>query len=81
MPMANVPNLLTDTNTDNLVKSRHSREGGNPCVLTFLKRMDSRLRTSGMTANEHFLVNDKQNAEAELREILLIERSRQWQSK
>jgi len=42
-----------------LVKSRHSREGGNPGVLNFLKRMDSRLITSGMTASErtfHFLV-------------------------
>ncbi len=37
-------------NLDDLVKSRHSREGGNPCARNFLKRMDSRLRTSGMTA-------------------------------
>ncbi len=35
---------------DELVKSRHSREGGNPCARNFLKRMDSRLRISGMTA-------------------------------
>ena len=35
---------------DELVKSRHSREGGNPGERNFLKRMDSRLRTSGMTA-------------------------------
>jgi hypothetical protein len=35
---------------DELVKSRHSREGGNPGARNFLKRMDSRLRTSGMTA-------------------------------
>ncbi|MFZ3136632.1 MAG: hypothetical protein WA126_04470 [Thermodesulfovibrionales bacterium] len=44
---------------DELVKSRHSREGGNPDARNFLKRMDSRLRTpdyefrgqaSGMTA-------------------------------
>jgi len=37
-------------NIDELVKSRHSREGGNPGARNFLKRMDSRLRTSGMTA-------------------------------
>jgi len=44
---------------DELVKSCHSRQGGNPCALNFLKRVDSRLRTpaynllgqaSGMTA-------------------------------
>ena len=44
---------------DEFVKSRHSREGGNPCARNFLKRMDSRLKTpdyefrgqaSGMTA-------------------------------
>ena len=35
---------------DEFVISRHSREGGNPCARNFLKRMDSRLRTSGMTA-------------------------------
>jgi uncharacterized protein len=35
---------------DEFATSRHSREGGNPCVRSFLKRMDSRLRTSGMTA-------------------------------
>ena len=35
---------------DELVKSRHSREGGNPDARNFLKRMGSRLRTSGMTA-------------------------------
>jgi hypothetical protein len=42
---------------DNPVKSRPSRampagrqEGGNPCVRNVLKRMDSRLRNSGMTA-------------------------------
>ena len=42
---------------DNLVKSRHSREAKsrclmqrNPCARIFLKRMDSRLRTSGMPA-------------------------------
>jgi len=37
-------------NFDELVTSRHSREGGNPGERNFLKRMDSRLRTSGMTA-------------------------------
>ena len=35
---------------DELVKSRHSREGGNPGARNFMKRMDSRLKTSGMTA-------------------------------
>jgi hypothetical protein len=35
---------------DSLVKSRHSREGGNPRAQNFLKRLDSRLRISGMTA-------------------------------
>ena len=42
-----------------LIKSHHSRGGGNPGVLNFLKRMDSRLRTSGMTTSKrtfHFLV-------------------------
>jgi hypothetical protein len=37
---------------DELVKSRHSREGGNPWARNFLKRMDSRLRTSGMTVKK-----------------------------
>jgi len=37
-------------NIDEFIKSRHSREGGNPSARNFLKRMDSRLRTSGMTA-------------------------------
>jgi general secretion pathway protein I len=32
-----------------LLKSRHSRESGNPSALEFLKRMYSRLKTSGMT--------------------------------
>jgi len=35
---------------DGFVKSRHSRGGGNPGTRNFLKRMDSRLRISGMTA-------------------------------
>ncbi len=35
---------------DELVKSRNSREGGNPEVSNFFRKMDSRLRTSGMTA-------------------------------
>ncbi len=35
---------------DNRVKSRHSREGGNPEMCNFSGKMDSRLRTSGMTA-------------------------------
>jgi hypothetical protein len=42
--------LWENGNIVTLVKSRHSREGGNPCARNFLKRMDSRLRTSGMTA-------------------------------
>jgi hypothetical protein len=41
--------LTEKKNFDVLVISRHSREGGNPVALNFLKRMDSRLRTSGMT--------------------------------
>ena len=40
---------LSDFNVDEFVKSRHSREGGNPGAHNFLKRIDSRLRTSGMT--------------------------------
>jgi hypothetical protein len=42
--------LLIINKIDDLVKSRHSREGGKPEARNFLKRMDSRLRTSGMTA-------------------------------
>jgi len=48
--------LITDI-IANLLKNRHSREARsrcfkqrNPGALNFLKRMDSRLRTSGMTA-------------------------------
>ena len=35
---------------DEIVKSRHSREGGNPEMCNFSGKMDSRLRTAGMTA-------------------------------
>jgi len=35
------------------VKSRHSREGGNPEANNFIKRMDSRLKTSGMTDSRY----------------------------
>jgi tRNA-binding protein len=41
---------ISVVNNNEFVKSRHSREGGNPGAHNFLKRMDSRLRTSGMTA-------------------------------
>ena len=52
----NIPSIIAvhyfsdPFNFDEFAKSRHSREGGNLCARNFLKRMDSRLRTSGMTA-------------------------------
>ena len=49
--------MTTENKIDRFVKSSRSREARsrclkqrNPCALSFLKRMDSRLRTSGMTA-------------------------------
>jgi hypothetical protein len=42
--------FITELQLLRVRKIRHSREGGNPQVRNFLKRMDSRLRTSGMTA-------------------------------
>ncbi|MGC2061674.1 MAG: NADH-quinone oxidoreductase subunit M [Thermodesulfovibrionales bacterium] len=52
-----IPSMRNDktvqsVNIDGFVKSRHSREGGNPDARNVLKRMDSRLRPSGMTATE-----------------------------
>jgi hypothetical protein len=48
--------IFPKANLDELHISHHSRampagrqEGGNPCAHNVLKRMDSRLRTSGMT--------------------------------
>jgi hypothetical protein len=50
MPLSyNKTHFIRKAKDDVFLTSRHSREGGNPGELNFLKRMDSRLRTSGMT--------------------------------
>ncbi len=46
--MLDIP--VQNMNIDKHIESRHSRESGNPGECNFLGKMDSRLRTSGMTA-------------------------------